>query len=103
MLCRTKRELQKLMNTLRNHIENRESIQITIDSSSIGHLHDSILLSKIAIEKYAKESLTKEEISDLREMNLDCYSEMENVIYSIIDKIKENSYVVQKDDTEKGE
>lgn len=90
MLSRSTEDLQLVMDKLRTIIENKQTINVTIDTNTSGHFHDALLLSKLIIDKANTliEQKTIDEVADdVAEMNFDYYSESEDLTYCLFDAI----------------
>lgn len=88
MLSRSIEDLQVVMDKLKTIIENKQTINITIDTNTLRHFHDALLLSKLIIDKastLSKQNTINEIADDVAEMNADYYSESEDLTYFLFD------------------
>ena len=84
MLSRSTEDLQTVLDKLKTIIENKQTINVTIDTNTLGHFHDAILLSKLIIDK-ANTLSEQKTIGEVAEMNFDYYSESEDLTYCLFD------------------
>lgn len=95
MISRQTEDLQTVMAKLKPIIENKQSIEVTIDSNTLGHLHDAILLTKMIRERATNINKLKTAVdevsSEIAEMNADYYSEAEDLAYCVFDAILQDS------------
>ena len=91
MISRKAEDVQTVIEKLRSIIKTKQSIETTIGSNTLAHLHDAILLSKILREKVTTLNSLKADYSDLSaevsEMHADYLSEAEDLVYCVFDAI----------------
>ena len=98
MIARKTEDLETVMEKLRTIIENKQTVQLNIDTSALGHFHDAVLLTKVFGDKVLNvrpktdlEALS-EEVAELR---ADYISEAEDLIYCLFDKILKDEVTIK--------
>ena len=89
MISRKTEELQAVMDKLKSIIKNKQSIEVKVDSTTLAHFHDAVLLTKILREKATNLDSLKNNLdevaSEVAEMNADYHSEAEDLVYCVFD------------------
>lgn len=98
MIARKTEDLETVMEKLRTIIENKQTVQLNIGTSTLGHFHDAVLLTKVFGDKVLNvrpktdlEALS-EEVAELR---ADYISEAEDLIYCLFDKILKDEVTIK--------